>query len=770
VVHERFNVKKGENVMPKVEIRHNPYLVHTEIRIDGQEIGHGSSLKELVNNSRLQIWVDQLIPKLKEHLNVKEADLVFHGTATDCEDIADTVAQHKSELNVILNLSRGGNPGEKLEALKDLVKDARMGPVEELRNAEFNRAFAEALDPRFEISILAPLKAGKSTFINAILGQDLFPENVNACTATIIRLEDDDNATQFTGYHVGPERANDEGMRKVVIKPDLLRQWNCENNRCINLYGNIPFVESSYIRLVLVDTPGPNNARNVMHRQATENFIKNSSKTMVFYLLNISQYESDDNEKYFRHIAESMRSGGRQSCDRIVFIVTRMDDDAVTEGNIGELINNKIKCYLMDNGVGNARVLPVSAKLAKLSRMKKHGLQLTDAEEDTLDMQLKRMRRRSIQLYRYASPRTNYVDRYVEERINRAQRVSDEFSLMECNWGLTTVEATIQEFTEKYALPMKIHDACQEIKLQLDNFRIRAHIIEDINKNDETRIYLNEQMAVIKNRLNKGKESLEFKKKVEKLQWVGGGQYESDITSHFSKIDPIFREAERILNEEKHYLEPQAVYDSMRPIYIQLDDVLQGLADGLKKNVEDEVNRQYINLQKEYNQYVKELLGDISIRLPKVNNLMLPRLPSLSELLAMAKERVKVGKNLKDHWSDWLLLPLAIRAMFEKQWEPVYKNMVNKEEFLRELANNLNSVPSAARASAESEIKKDLDKIRVEFLKIMDNLDDKIKKLVDGLDAASKSKESATRAQEKLLEKQQWLEQFVAKLDNITAI
>lgn len=48
-----------------------------------------------------------------------------------------------------------------------------------------------------------------------------------------------------------------------------------ENVSKIRTEGNIPFVTSEDTALVLVDTPGPNNARNPEHRITTQKCYRN---------------------------------------------------------------------------------------------------------------------------------------------------------------------------------------------------------------------------------------------------------------------------------------------------------------------------------------------------------------------------------------------------------------------------------------------------------------------------------------------------------------
>ena len=58
------------------------------------------------------------------------------------------------------------------------------------------------------------------------------------------------------------------------------------NVSIVELQGNIPFVRNSGMRLVLMDTPGPNNSRDKRHEQMTYEMLENSDKSLVLYVMN----------------------------------------------------------------------------------------------------------------------------------------------------------------------------------------------------------------------------------------------------------------------------------------------------------------------------------------------------------------------------------------------------------------------------------------------------------------------------------------------------
>ena len=132
----------------------------------------------------------------------------------------------------------------------------------------------------------------------------------------------------------------------------------------IRTQGNLPFVTAEDdVALVLVDTPGPNNSRDPEHRAATYRMLSESSKTVVLYIMNATQLAVDDDNNLLGHVANSMKVGGKQSRDRFIFVVNKLDDFKKGEDSIDAALQ-KVRDYLADNGIENPNIYPASALTA----------------------------------------------------------------------------------------------------------------------------------------------------------------------------------------------------------------------------------------------------------------------------------------------------------------------------------------------------------------------------------------------------------------------
>ncbi|MBO1929812.1 hypothetical protein J4731_22425 [Providencia rettgeri] len=82
--------------------------------------------------------------------------------------------------------------------------------------------------------------------------------------------------------------------------------------------GNIRAIkENNNVRLVLTDTPGPNNSQDPEHQRTTLGFIQDSKRNpLIIYVLNGTQLGTTDDAQLLRLVSDTMSKGGKQSKDR----------------------------------------------------------------------------------------------------------------------------------------------------------------------------------------------------------------------------------------------------------------------------------------------------------------------------------------------------------------------------------------------------------------------------------------------------------------------
>ena len=209
----------------------------------------------------------------------------------------------------------------------------------------------------FTVVVLGEFKRGKSTFINALLGEELLPVDVLPETATINALIYNDEPKAYVTMNDGTEK---EGKATL----DYLQQFSAQNKSADT--GNVKYIKIGYPadilknRLVIVDTPGVSDI-NEQRCEVTYRFIPKANA--VLFLLDANS-PLKKSEKDF--IEQRLLPLG---INNIVFVVNKYDavDDEEEVNYLDELRIRLAKAFDMDSDVKKLKELklyPLSAKWA----------------------------------------------------------------------------------------------------------------------------------------------------------------------------------------------------------------------------------------------------------------------------------------------------------------------------------------------------------------------------------------------------------------------
>ena len=480
-----------------VEIKYNPYLVKTEVFVNGKEIDSNSSLK-YVCDRRLQEWIEPkgrwkgIFKELRNALGESEINIDFIGTSSDFQDL-HYAANHYGECFSYYALNhknkeeaKHNSPYEKMKELKSLYKELQEGPIEEFKTADIQANFENAVNSDFKIVVVAPISSGKSTLINSIISRDLLPAMKQATTAVITEIKDNDNLDSFfvsaedksgniivekepatkelisrlNSLKEPYEEANEEELNDDDQKKALLRK--------IMIEGPIPNLSSEQLSTVFVDTPGGNNANNTEHEEMMDKAINDEKKSLILYIFIGEQIGTHDSNAILKKIANAMKNSanGKQSRDRFLFVANCMDEYDLENDSYDNTIKD-ILDELAKFGIVEPNLFLVSAKTARLIRMIRNNERLTESEEIDIDSLLKKLNRNNRMLQRYASISVQERERQLQESQKYTEmepdykKRSDElkYQIAELNSGIPALEYAISEYLEKYALAMKIKDA-----------------------------------------------------------------------------------------------------------------------------------------------------------------------------------------------------------------------------------------------------------------------------------------------------------------------
>lgn len=497
--------------MKKVFIKYNPYNLETELSVDGKQLAQNSQIAErILPGSRLQEWVEDIPKSLIDEYNDTDFDIVFHGTLLDYEDLAEvfTHAFERGELTAKLDRIPAKETADKEALIDEVFKEIQDGPFDELRDVEIISAFQHARSSDFEVCVVATMSAGKSTLINSLLGTKLMPSKQEACTAIITRIKDTEGTKAWQAEVYNKEDRLIETYEDLAY-PTMERLNGDENVSVIKVAGDIPFVSSEDMSLVLIDTPGPNNSRDPRHKEIQSEFMNKSSKSLVLYIME-GTFGSDDDNALLQRVADSMKVGGKQSKDRFIFVVNKMDSRRKEDGDTAQTLD-RIRLYLKGHGITNPNLFPAAALPALNIRLMQSGY---DVDEDTMDeteMIVRKLNRNeNLHFENYASlPASIRGD--IKQKMTEAKGNGDADSEALIHTGIVSIEAAIRQYVQKYAKTAKIKNIVDTFMHKLDELNCFEKTKQELAKNIEDGERIAHQIELVRTKIDDAKEAKQFK-------------------------------------------------------------------------------------------------------------------------------------------------------------------------------------------------------------------------------------------------------------------
>jgi len=605
------NKIKGNKLQaPRLKITYNPFTVVTQFEMNGEAITKGS-LHDKTQNRRLQQWIDKILPVIAASYNTSEIQLTFEGTELDAGDVRAAIKQYQaddSSMRIIEKyVTSTVSADDKVTMLKALFEKAQKGPFDEFRSEKMHKAFEKALAPEFEVHVLATMSAGKSTVINAMLGKELMPSKNEACTATIARIHDHDGMDHFEArrYNSTGELLDDW----TTADSSLINLWNSDPDTfTIEIKGNIPAInERDGVRLVLVDTPGPNNSRDESHQLAMMCEINNKQPSMVLYVLNATQLSTNDDRNLLTTIKEVMRKGGREAQDRFIFLANKIDTFDPEKGESVKTALTNVKKYLNDNGITNPFVIPVSAELTKLLRIAEYNGKLTTKQIRNL--------KGFVELF-VDQPEMNMLEhikadmdtstyRELKNQLNIYKSQENHNKTSEILSGIPILESMLDSYISKHAIPARLKDAIDSFKEVADSIKaieIENEIFSSSEKIKEITASI-EEFQTDEGRIKRAQEYCES---VTALEYSLSEKYANQRDEISIQKNILLSNFKKQFNTD---IKPSHASNLLKEAERECNFLVNQLKLILTENLQDELVTTLEKLRNDYQSYISKILN-----------------------------------------------------------------------------------------------------------------------------------------------------------------
>jgi GTPase Era involved in 16S rRNA processing len=293
------------------------------------------------------------------------------------------------------------------------------------------------LEQRFHLAILGQFKRGKSTLINALLGESILPSAIIPVTAIPTFISYSKHVSVYVSFLNGKDPLNIDIQNKDQIR-DILNNYVTENKNPNNNLG-VSKVEVFYPveflsnGIVIIDTPGIGST----HRHNTEttlNFLAQCDAALI--VLSIDPPPTEVEIEFFKEVCLKV--------SRIFFILNKIDYISPDERNVAEEfiykvlrekagIKEPIKLFSL-----SARLGLEAKKINDLQKLKESGLY--DLEE-------------FLKQFIAQDKASTLFDAIIKKAVNALQniRLELELSIKALKMPIGEIESKLKLFKQKTA-------------------------------------------------------------------------------------------------------------------------------------------------------------------------------------------------------------------------------------------------------------------------------------------------------------------------------
>ena len=758
--------------MKKVKIKYNPYIVETEITVDGQKPKANSALN--VGKKRLQEWVEKLPQILLDEYRDSNVIIEFTGTVSDYEDIESVFNVYKDKISATCNFHKTADITDVERTIDKIFKDIKNGPVAELKDKKIIQAFEKAKDSKFEINVVATMSSGKSTLINALLGQQLMPAANEATTATIVKIIDTDQ-DNFSAIAYDKSGQIVKKLDNVTLED--MQALNADVKvSTVEIKGKIPCVSSVGMKLVLVDTPGPNNSRDKSHEEMTYKMIADSDKSLVLYVMNGQQLGINDEKIFLDYVCQSMKDDGKKARERFIFAVNKMDafsPDPQDDGPecITKALDN-VKAGLEDREIYNPNIFPVCSLPALQKRAEMKGPRARALNDFKMMCEYYDVMHFE-KYYEY-----NNLPQTVRNRLDywMSQASSDDEKL-EVRTGIVSIEQAIAQYINKYARTTKVYDLVQSFNEKLNELAAVAHLEDAIRKDKKAKAELEKQISKIKSNIQSAQNAQSRSKTIDKIDLTS--TVEEQVTAYMTEIK---HKLSKMMSGRSYKVEKIKARQQCAELEKECEAITVQIKVQIDKILETAYKDTINKIVDEYKRYLAELNIGVNTNALSINpaNLVSGSLADLSSIIDYNTETVDESYNetrtkrvfveSKRRWYNpfsWFsegdhFENRSYQARVEKYVDYVDMNEV-ASDYIVPFQKSLDGTKKDAINHVTSETQRLKEYLKEELAKIDKLLNQKLDAL-SKTEADSKAKAEEIAVKEKNLK---WLESIQNQVNNI---
>lgn len=431
----------------------------------------------------------------------------------------------------------------KVSGLAEQVKESGSIEQDVLEKSRFSSQLDNLLKGDFKIALIAPFSAGKSTFINSLIGNDILSMEITAETSVITRVRyaedmkieikfNDEREDEIIDCADNNEKLTDDYIKNIIEQKTTVKGENTEDlvKEVIIHYP----IEMCKDNVEIVDTPGL-FSRHEKHEQITNAILPNVN-AVIFMI----EPDNVGDEHFTKIIQNYVRNAKSSNLDKqgnhIFFVINKID--VFTDREI-EKAKDELR-FVLNDIIDRPQIFEVSSYYAMKGKM-------------------------------FFSEKIELIDLQLDHKIMVPDPEDPRFSIS----GRQLTEESVKNVMGKSKV--KILEKGLGNYLEKKNF----HLIEDLLKTIEEIITRSISKQLFE------KESLE-------------NIYNIDSKNYNNKIDKLTQDIDNIKYQDKFNLEAK-----INKKFKGGSD-RKGIKDDIQKEVRFGLEKTYMSINKKVRQYWKE--------------------------------------------------------------------------------------------------------------------------------------------------------------------
>lgn len=283
--------------------------------------------------------------------------------------------------------------GTRLLKYLEEIRQSRLSKGDDTKSLEsvennINKALNALKEQKYQVAVIAAMKAGKSTFLNAVIGADILASETAACTIcrTDVRHIPVNQTPRLLEYQAGVRKPiviaeGDEGeiQHKFLLRTRKIRETgNPDNTIRFEIEHHIEAISglSSLDGFTLVDTPGTNewesaNFNTVALKQTALEALRTCNA--ILFVLNYASYKDSAVSDLFKEVLQNRQEILEQEKGKIYFILNKVDQKTERDREIEDVIQD-LQRELSNFGFPKPIIYSASSRqglLAKLIQQQK---------------------------------------------------------------------------------------------------------------------------------------------------------------------------------------------------------------------------------------------------------------------------------------------------------------------------------------------------------------------------------------------------------------